>query len=224
MGNMIDLNMSKEALFKQVFSKSWNAAPLLQAALPPALAQRIDWRSFAASWADDMEALFGDLKLGLLFSARLAGRPVLLSLLFEQRGCDDLLPLRMLKCATRVLEWHCKVAALGGETRLPLPLVIPVAIHQDNCRWPAVSGIERLFDVELRDNPAFRGFVPQLTLVFKDVTQLSDDSLEQRWRALLPVLALLAMRDWHDPAAIASSVRGWVEVAAQAEAGLGRIP
>jgi hypothetical protein len=124
----------------------------------------------------------------------------------------------------RVLQWHSKVAALRGETGLPLPLVIPVAIHQDNLRWPAVSGIERLFDVELHDSPALRGFVPQLTLVFKDLTQLSDDSLEHRWRALVPVLALLAMRDWHDPAAIASSVRGWVQVAAHSEAGLGRIP
>jgi predicted transposase/invertase (TIGR01784 family) len=86
-----------DALFKQTFSQVAHAAAELRAVLPPTLVREIDFSTLelcSGSYVD--QALLGS-QSDLLFSAKVAGKPALLYLLFEHQSDSTIRP-RHLRC------------------------------------------------------------------------------------------------------------------------------
>jgi hypothetical protein len=180
-----------DSLFKHVFSSTEHAAAILRTILPQALAKQIDWASMQLCSGSHVDTLLADSHSDLLFSARVSGKPALLYLLFEhQSRPDELMPLRLLKYVLRVLDWHVKEAESRGEPRLPLPLVVPIVLHHSDRGWTAATRLEELFDSALAEDRELGAFVPHLSFVLDDISQLSAEALcgrtKRGWKPRAP--------------------------------------
>lgn len=201
-----------DALFKQTFSQVVHAAGELRAVLPGGLVSLVDFSTLTlmpGSYID--EALAGS-QSDLLFSAKVAGKPSLLYLLFEhQSQPHKLMPLRLLGYIVRILEQY--LAGLEkGSAVLPLPVVIPVVLHHGEGGWSAARRVEDLFDPALVSLAGVSELIPRLSFVLDDLTEVSDEALEARQLALEPLLALWALRDARSQARLERAIEHWVPV------------
>ncbi len=169
-----------DALFRKTFSNVEHAKAALSAALSHPLLSPIEWSTLRLVAGAYVDAELASSQSDLLFMVELSCKPGVMYLLFEhQSSVDELMPLRVLKYAARILDQH--VTATGsGKQALPLPLVVTVVLHHSETGWTAGTGLTDLFDSDLALLTAVAPFVPQLRFVLVDISGLTDDELSAR--------------------------------------------
>ena len=210
-----DPKQHHDALIRRTFSVVEHAAAEFRALLPARLVERIDFSTLklcSGSYVD--EALAGS-QSDLLFSVNISGKPSLLYILFEhQSGVDKLMPLRLLRYVVRILERHVQDAR-SPSLALPLPVVVPLVLHHSETGWTAAKTLEELFDESLVADPEILPLIPRLGFVLDDISQLSDEALEERALGLVPSLTLWALRDARSPARLVRSFSHWANAMAE---------
>ncbi|HKY41324.1 MAG TPA: Rpn family recombination-promoting nuclease/putative transposase [Polyangiaceae bacterium] len=204
-----------DALFKRTFSQELHAAGELRAVLPSGLVKQIDFSTLKLCSGSFVDAALHDSESDLLFSAKVAGKPALLYVLFEhQSEPDELMPLRLLGYILRILDQHLRSLPKGSPL-LPLPLVIPVVLHHSERGWSVARRVEDLFDQDLVALAGIAELTPRLSFMLDDLTELSDETLEARQLALEPLLALWALRDARSRKRLEQAIEHWVPLLAR---------
>jgi predicted transposase/invertase (TIGR01784 family) len=212
-----DSTQPHDALFKKTFSDEQHAAAEFRALLPARLVALTDFSTLTlcpGSFVD--EALAGS-QSDLLFSARVAGKPALLYILFEhQSSADKLMPLRLLRYVVRILERH--VEGKHAAEALPLPVVVPLVLHHSDTGWNVSRRLEELFDQDLAVQAGIQELLPRLTFVLDDLSGLQDDDLQARALGLVPALTLWALRDARSATRLPRSFTRWIDAIAELQA------
>lgn len=179
-----------DALFKKVFANPAHSAEALRTALPPQVAQRIDWRSLDLVPGSFVDEHLVSSHSDLLFNATIDHGPGLIYCLFEhQSSVDRWMPVRLLKYVVRILDRHIETANEGY-----LPIVLPVVLHHSLTGWTASTSLQDLFGPVALD-PAFAPFVPHFAFAIDDLSDLTDQALKQRAWSAFPTLAAWVLRD-----------------------------
>ncbi len=205
---MSDPKQLHDALFKATFSKVENASAELRAVLPPALVDRIDFATLALMPGSFIDPQLMGSQSDLLFRAEIGGQRAFVFLLFEhQSTVDRLMAFRMLRYVVRVLERH--IHEVGNERALPLPAVIPVVLHHGVSGWTASTCLVELFAPELSRLPEVNQYLPQLSLLVDDLSQIDDAGLAARNLGDFTSLALWSLRDSRSPKRLLRSLGFW---------------
>lgn len=123
----------------------------------------------------------------MLFRAQLAGREVLLHLLFEhQTTVDPVMPLRLLAYITEIL--------LNYQRRhgLPLPPVLAFVLHQGPERWTVSTSFEDLFELPEHLATGLAEFLPKFRHGLLDLSQ-RDAATDEGDAVLKVVLSLMKL-------------------------------
>lgn len=195
-----------DAFFKSIFSQPLQAAEVLQQALPPEVVRLLDFSTLTpepGSFID--EALRGQCT-DLLFSARFAGWPTLLYLLFEHMSTQEVfMPLRMSGYMNEI--WKALVLA---ERPRHLPVIVPVVLHHSELGWRSRTSFQAMFDPEL---PApLRTFVPHFHLALEDLSTRSDEELLAQAVSAITKMALSALKHARTAEDLLRFVPGWAQL------------
>lgn len=152
-----DIHQPHDKLFAAAFGDPENAAGLLRAELPAALADAIDWDSLELQSGSFIDPHFRSVEADLLFSAKIQERETFLYVLFEHQSTKDpRLPLRLLRYILRAWD--------RLESRFPppgkLPPILPVVLSQNAEIWDVPTRLAELLDIPEELEDEFRPFLP----------------------------------------------------------------
>jgi predicted transposase YdaD len=185
-----------DALVKVIFSQVEHAAGLLRAALPPAIAARIDFSTLALRPGSFVDRQLRGRHTDLLFSATMAGREALIYILFEhQSRVEALMALRLLQYMVRIWERHHRA---HPEVHL-LPPIVPVVLHHSEGGWSASTTFQGLLDVDEATLAALGEHTVRLRFVLDDISEATDETLRGRAMTALGRVALWCLRHGRDP-------------------------
>jgi predicted transposase YdaD len=181
-----------DKLFREALSNPADAAGLLRAVLPTALANELaldDLQPQPGSFVDE------ELRLSqsdVLLLTKCRGRDAYVYVLFEHKSSPDRWAVfQLLRYITRI--WERQLAAEPRPDALAP--VIPVLVHHGLRRWTAPLSLHELFDADLLTVEGLAALTPNFTAVLDDLTVLSDEALLGRALSEFGVLALWALRD-----------------------------
>lgn len=183
-----DIHQPNDKLFTATFRVPANTAALLQARLPAALVEAIDWSRLSPLPGSFVDSQYRRSHTDLLFSAPVAGRESYLYVLFEHQSTPDRrLPLRLLRYMTRIWEAHGE--RHSGTDRLPP--VLPVVISQNAELWDLPVRLSDLLEIPPSIREEIMPFVPDFT--YHDL-QLAGMTFESIPGTAAGVLVLRAMK------------------------------
>lgn len=199
-----------DALFKAIFGMAVHASALLRAALPPSLADWIDWDALEMVSGSVVDELLVQRHGDLLFRVRTGdGSELLLLLMVEhQSRSEPRMPLRFLGYGTRAWE-----TSMRTGTHSALPVIIPVVVSHDPSGWKASPRFQDMFGGAAED-ARVRAYVPRFRHVVVDLAR--DPTVIRRLRGS-PVarLTLLVLRDARSGAlgeAMLAAFDAWSEI------------
>lgn len=198
-----------DALVRDTFSVPEHAAGHLRAALPPAVADRIDWGSLELEPGEFIEPDLTAQYTDLLYSAKLGDNKAFFFLLYEHQSYgDDLMPFRMLRYAIAILKrW---LDAHEGAKRIPMILGVVVSHVPGGWRWP--TSMAQVFDVPEEVGIEVQPLVPQFRIVVDDLTMREDEELMSRVATTWSILVMLALRHIRDEGGLACHLGDWAEL------------
>ena len=176
-----------DAFIKEMLRSTERAVALFQGHLPPAIVACIDWGTLALLPSSFVHQDLKQTHSDLLFSVKAEGREVLLYVLVEhQTSVDPLMPLRLLGYIVEILREHEK------SRGLPLPVVLPLLIHQGPDRWTVPAQFNEMFDLPADLVPRFLPYLPSFEHVIFDLTQHepADEETHQQLRVALQLMKL----------------------------------
>jgi hypothetical protein len=176
-----------DGLFKGVLGDPVHAAAALRAALPAAIAARIDWSSLSRVEGSFVDARFAATESDLLFEARAGSARVLLYLLFEhQSTVDRRMPVRLLEYMVRI--W--------SQVETPwLPPIVPVVLHHSRRGWHAATSMSELYELGELAGTGVEQLVPRFRFVLEDLSEQTDQDLASRSLGALVHLVYASLRD-----------------------------
>jgi predicted transposase YdaD len=152
----IDASQPHDALFKWTFSQQEHAAGLLKAALPPALAAAVDYRSLRVEKGSFVDRALRSRHSDLVLSARVGTEPVYFHAILEhQRDVEALMVFRMGLYMMRL--WDQLVRDHPEAKRLPP--IIPILIHHSDTGWTAPTAFQ---DIVGPAGPARTALLPHI--------------------------------------------------------------
>lgn len=176
-----------DAFVKETLRSPERALAFFQGHLPPAVVSCIDWRTLHLLPSSFVHQDLKQTHSDLLFSAQASGRKLLLYVLVEhQTSVDPLMPLRLLGYILEILRAHEK------QHGLPLPVVLPLLIHQGPDRWTAAVQFNELFGLPADLAPCFLRYLPSFEHVIYDLTQ-HDPASEESHLQLRVALQLMKL-------------------------------
>lgn len=188
---MSDHPTPHDALFKAVFSEGESAYALLRPALAPELAAAIDPASLRAQPASFVDEELREVHRDLLFTAKLAGKDVLLYVLLEhQHSVDPLMPLRLLRYIVRV--WESWLRDNPGARSVPA--VLPLVLHQGPRPWTGPIRLSDLVALPPELLASARRHLPELEVTLRDLGRDPAISSSPADTPALVRLALLLLR------------------------------
>ncbi len=176
-----------DAFIKELLKSSERAIAFFQGHLPPAIVASIDWRTLTLLPSSFVNQDLKQTHSDLLFSVNAAGREMLLYVLVEhQTSVDPLMPLRLLCYIVEILREHEK------NHGLPLPVVLPLLIHQGPNRWTVPAQFNEMFDLPADLAPHFLPYLPSFEHVIYDLTQHepADEESHLQLRVALHLMKL----------------------------------
>lgn len=174
-----------DSFFKNVLGNQQAANTFLREHLPPDVLELLTSdppEAFRGSFVDEeLRQHHSDL----LFTVRLnSGENALVYVLVEHKSSvDSAARLQLLRYIVRILtDWH-----EGHGKRLPLPVVLPLVVHQGPGEWDASCEFMELFGVVPE---ILRPHLPSFRHALVDLACIADDRLsaEPRLRAHLKAL------------------------------------
>ncbi len=199
-----------DALFKAVFAQPEHAGGELQAVLPDALVQALDWSTLERRPGSFVDPELAERHTDLLFSIRArAGADLLVYVLLEhQSRSDPLMPYRLLVYKVRI--WESWRQADEGQR---LPAIVPVVLYHGKQPWSAPQSLEPLVGVPPGLEEALSAHIPTSRYIVDDLSAIPDEAL--RARAVMTALGKMAVvcftrvRAQEDPVEVLGD---WVDV------------
>jgi predicted transposase YdaD len=134
------LGTPHDSLFHQLFAEPTNAAALLRAILPRAIAATVQWDTLTECSGLLFAPDLGKHEADLLFEARLRDGRTILFLIEHKSESDSGSVLQLMRYELRIFE---KWGLADGETR-PLPRVVPIVVHHGERPWRAPTTLADL--------------------------------------------------------------------------------
>ena len=160
-----------------------------QGHLPPAILAccDFDWPTLKLLPSSFVQQDLKQTHSDLLFSVKAGGRELLFYVLVEhQTSVDPLMPLRLFGYILEILRAHEK------QHGLPLPVVLPLLIHQGPERWTVAAQFNEMFDLPADLAPHLLRYVPSFEHVIFDLTQ-HDPAQEESHLQLRVALQLMKL-------------------------------
>ena len=180
-----------DALVKATFSQADNMAGELRAVLPSSLVARIDFATLQQEPGSFVDEALKERFTDILYSARIAGRPSFVYVLFEhQSGADARMAFRLLRYMVRIWEGFLK----DRPEATALPAIVPVVLHHDEGVWKPATRFEALLDLAPEDLEHFGPFVPRFGFLLDDLSAVSDEALRDRAMSAFSRLTLTALK------------------------------
>jgi hypothetical protein len=195
-----------DALFRRVLGEPVNAASQLRAALPAALAGRLDLDRLERVSGSFVDATLAWRHSDLLFTVPMADREALVYVLVEhQSSADPLMPFRMLRYVVRI--WDHYLARHPGAAQLPV--VIPLVVHHNKRPWTSPVQLGDLLDLDQATAGAAAEHLPRFAFLLDDLARLDEQAL--RARPLTPParITLLLLKIAAGNSRLAADLRGW---------------
>ena len=201
-----------DALFKLAFETPADAAGVLRGALPPAVAEAIDWSTIRGEPGSFVGKELEGRHTDLLFSAVLGNERAFLYLLLEHQSTSDPdMPLRMLSYLVRIWEKFRKEHPRGS-----LPIVIPMVIAHARSGWSAPRSLAEMFNTRPASIAGLAELVPSFSLLVEDLAELSNAEIKALALRAFPTLALWALRDARSAARLVENLRHWGQAFSEA--------
>ena len=188
----MDLSRPHDKYFRSVFSNEADAAGLLRAYVPAAVARPLRWSTLTWIPGRFVSSGWHDSESDLLFSIEReptaqqpVATPVLLYVLLEHRSSPDpWMPLRVLNYCTQVwMRWRKTHPNDAG-----LPLIVPLVFYHGAEPWPYQREFAELFS---NAAPQWR-WVPRFEHLLIDQTQRGPGLVPGGLVARLAQIALMA--------------------------------
>ncbi len=180
-------------LFRAIFARPEHAQALLAGFLPPEIAAAIDWSTLELVTGSFLDEQSRAQQADLLFSACIAGKRVLLYLLFEHKSSlDRWAALQLLGYVVQIWRnWH---RDHPGEE---LPEVIPIVVHHGPRPWQGPTSIDELVERTGFSRSARRRlarFRPRFGFLLVDLSRLAEEEIAARVPAPATRLVLFVLR------------------------------
>jgi hypothetical protein len=186
-------------LFKEIFSVPEHAASHLRSVLPAELVARLDWSTLSLESSRLQISGLDAKEADVLLSAQLAGKPVLLYVVFEHQSSDDPeMPLRMLRYVVGVWSEYVK---LHPATRT-LPPVIPCVLYHGPAPWKSPTDVASMVDVDDATRALLGPLIPSMHFLLDDLSARDPEQLTARESSAAVRLVLHALQRFattHDP-------------------------
>ncbi len=181
----VDLSRPHDKYFRRVFTNKPDAASLLRAYVPEAVARTVRWATLDLLPARFVSSEWHDSESDLLFSVEREpdAAPVLLYVLLEHQSSPDRwIRLRVLNFCVQVWErWRHK-----DERRLPL--IVPLVLYHGAQPWQH----EREFAELFTDAPPQWRWVPRFEHLLVDLARQNAESVPGAPAARLAQVAMMA--------------------------------
>ena len=180
-----------DALFKAALGQPEHARGALQAVVPPALAEALDWSQLTLRPGSYVDVALREQFTDLLYSATWRdGDEVFVYFLFEHQSTlpnDGLMAYRLLRYQIQIWErWRT-----DHPSAKTLPMIIPVVMYHGTAPWSEPRSFDALLAVPPALRPAVEPHLVRFAYVLNDLSEISDDELHQS--AQLTALAKLVM-------------------------------
>lgn len=186
-----EVHQSHDKLFKVGFSDTGNAAALLRAELPEAIASRIDWEHLRLQPGTFIDSQFRHTQSDLLYSVPLEASECLIYILFEhQTTRDPFLSLRLLRYMVRI--WEGFTAAHPKTVKLPV--VLPVVLTQNAEVWSINSRFSSMLDLPHGFSPELLDYFPDFSFRLLQLAEMPFESIRGTPAGILILRTMKAER------------------------------
>jgi len=186
-----EIPQANDKLFSSAFAVPENAAGLLQAKLPSAVATAIDCSRLRLLPGSFVDSQFRRSLTDLLFVAPLESEDALIYVLFEhQSTLDRLLPLRLLRYMVRIWEG---VAQEAGSSA-PLPVILPVVLSQNAKTWDLCPHFAGLLNLPAPIAGDLLPFVPDFLFQHLQLADMAFDAIPGTAAGIFVLRAMKAER------------------------------
>ena len=183
----VDLSRPHDKYFRRVFTNTPDAASLLRAYVPEAVARTVRWATLDLLPARFVSSEWHDSESDLLFSVEREpdAAPVLLYVLLEHQSSPDRwIRLRVLNYCVQVWERQRQT----HKDERPLPLIVPLVLYHGAQPWQHEREFADLFTDAA---PQWR-WVPRFEHLLVDLAQQSAESVPGALAARLAQVAMMA--------------------------------
>jgi predicted transposase/invertase (TIGR01784 family) len=202
-----------DALFKAVLGQPEHARGTLRAAVPPVLAEAVDWQTLTLRPGSFVDAALTHQHTDLLYSAIWRERgEALVYLLFEHQSApptDGLMAYRLLRYQDRIWErWRADHP--GAKT---LPMILPIVMYHGVRPWTEPRSFDALLDVPAGVRPAVEPYLVRFSYLLLDLSEISEDELRDgAMRTALVKLVTLCFKHARGSADIVQLLGRWMNV------------
>ncbi len=176
-----------DAFFKEIFSNPEHAAGFFKKHLPAEIAARIDFQTLNLMPGSFVKPDLKQTHSDLLYSVMVAGRELMLYLLFEhQSTVEEVMRLRLFGYTHGICDRHYQLHGL------PLPPVFSIVIHQGPDRWTPSKSFEDQFDLPEDLRKDFLPYLPKFDHFLLDLSKY-DPATGEDDPSQMAVLQLMKM-------------------------------
>ncbi|WP_067840935.1 Rpn family recombination-promoting nuclease/putative transposase [Nocardia lijiangensis] len=168
-----------DAYFRHVLGRPADAASELRAALPEAVAARVDWHGLELQSGSFVSKQLRSRYSDLLFRTRLDGHDAYIYLLIEHQSCSDkFMPLRMLDYLVNIWNHYLR----HNPAARTLPAVVPLVVHSNHTGrpWTAPTELSELIDLDPATRQALSPYLPRFRFLLDDIAALDLPALRAR--------------------------------------------
>ena len=177
----IDIHHPHDTFFKKCLQDPHTAKDLLQAQVPPPIAQRIDWHTLQLTNKSYVKEHLKQLHSDLVYQCQLEDKQAYVYCVLEHQSTPDLmLPFRILQYNVALMEEH------SNQGKKPLPLIVNLCLYAGQ-ESPYPHSVDLYDCFEHPDLARATMFKP---LVLVDLTTMTAAALQQQGRATLLSLLL----------------------------------
>lgn len=201
-----DIHKAHDGIVKRSFEIIENAVGELQAVLPKALVDAIDWASLALVTQASVSGKLRFREIDLLYRVEIRGHPAFLYTVFEaQRSIDKTMPLRMFIYMARI--WDDWLRQRNGEW--PPPPIVPIVLHHGDGKWHRSTQFADILELDEQTKRAIAPFTPHFEFVLDDLAAVPDQVLLERTLSLVAKLVLGALKHGSQPGLAQSFFTTW---------------
>ena len=180
-----------DRLFKRVMSDEVNVRQFIKEFLPKELSSQIDLKDMKLIPTEKVKG-YNKYYMDIAVECKIADATGQLYFVFEHKSYPD--PGVLLQ----ILNYMTVMWDEQRKKNNPLTPVIPVVIYHGTTSWNVTTHFQGQFDSL---NESIKPYIPEFKYVLVDLTQISDDEIEQKAKdtpflmASLMIMKLVALHD-----------------------------
>lgn len=198
-----------DSLVKALFANHEDAASALASALPPQIAERIDWKTLERAQLSLVDQKLREVYSDLAFTARLDGHEVILYVLLEHQSTQDaLMSFRLLRYVVQVWE----VVLRDKPESKRLPAVLPFVLYHGRLRWSSPTELRELLDLPEDVLNLLEDHIPRFRFFLDDLSATDDGALRARSLTTMMRACLVLLKKAPKSTDLLSEFRDWMDV------------